>query len=173
MMKLNDTARQDITGTIRVIGVGQSLRGDDAAGLEAVQLWLATYQGNHPGLDIQVELAELPGLGLLNLLEGCQAAILVDAVHGSAEPGTIYFLSEGEIASFTDDFASAHGWGVAETLSLGRELIPTSMPKRLAVIGIEAGQVTLGEGLSAHVRTALPKAAEMVEQYIVDVTGQG
>jgi hypothetical protein len=48
---------------ILVLGIGQSLRGDDAAGLEAVCLW----QQTHPltAQKVQVEFTELPGLGLL------------------------------------------------------------------------------------------------------------
>ncbi|HEX7541063.1 MAG TPA: hydrogenase maturation protease, partial [Anaerolineales bacterium] len=75
---------------ILILGIGQSLRGDDAAGLEAVRLW----QAQHPdsAAQVQVELYELPGLAMLDLLEGMDAAILVDAVQTSAPAGTVIRL---------------------------------------------------------------------------------
>jgi Ni,Fe-hydrogenase maturation factor len=41
----NDDAGESLTGTIKIIGIGQSLRGDDAAGLDAVRFWIENY---HP-----------------------------------------------------------------------------------------------------------------------------
>jgi hydrogenase maturation protease len=151
MNSLNDGARVDDPGTFKIIGIGQSLRGDDAAGLAAVNLWNETY----------------PGIGLLSLMEGARAAILVDAVRSGAKPGTVHVLSENQIASFTAGSGSAHGWGVAETLSLGRKLMPSSLPHKLILIGIEAGQINLGETLSPEVESALPEVAQLIEQYII------
>ncbi len=161
-------ARAKNPGIITIIGIGQSLRGDDAAGLEAVRLWQETYQAKHLSSTIKVELAELPGISLLNLLEGSQAAILVDAVHSSARPGTIHILTENQLEAFTQDSVSAHGWGVAETISLGRQLMPSAMPDNLVLIGIEAGQLQLGDALSHEVRSALPEAARLIEQYVLE-----
>ncbi len=82
--------------------MGQSLRGDDAAGLAAVRLWQQRYQANNERINLQVELAELPGIGLLNLLDGNSIAILVDAVHSNAKAGTIHVLSEDQLEAFSD-----------------------------------------------------------------------
>jgi len=167
MTNPNDDARATNPGIITIIGIGQSLRGDDAAGLESVRLWQETYQSKHSSSTVKVELAELSGISLLNLLEGSQAAILVDAVHSSARPGTIHILAENQLEAFTQGSGSAHGWGVAETLSLGRQLKPSAMPDQLVLIGIEAGQLQLGNDLSPEVRAALPEAARLVELYVL------
>jgi hydrogenase maturation protease len=162
-----ENARAESPGIIQVIGIGQSLRGDDAAGLEAVRLWLETCQSMHGHSNVQVELAETPGIDLLNLLEGSNYAILVDAVHSGSQPGTIHELTEDQLASFSDGSGSAHGWGVAETLSLGRQLLTSSMPAKLVLIGIEAGQLGLGGALSPEVRSSLPKVTRLIEQYVI------
>jgi len=151
---------------IKIIGIGQSLRGDYAAGLSAVNLWHKTF---HPGAlppGLQVELVELVGIGLLNLLEGAHYAILVDAVHSGARPGAIHRLTEDQLESFIDGSGSAHGWGVAETLSLGRQLTPLSLPSKLILIGIEAGQFNLGEALSPEVAESLPEVARFIEELV-------
>jgi hydrogenase maturation protease len=152
---------------ILILGIGQSLRGDDAAGLEAVKLW----QAQHPdsAVQVKVELSELPGLVLLDLLEGMDAAILVDAVQTSAPTGTVIRLGPHELAGFTPEAGSAHGWGVAETLQLGRSLYPSLADCRISLIGIEAGTMDMGADLSPQVQAALIGAATMIEKEVQDL----
>jgi len=152
---------------ILILGIGQSLRGDDAAGLEAVKLW----QAQHPDsvTQVQVELSELSGLDLLDLLEGMDAAILVDAVQSSACAGTVIRIGADELASFTPGSGSAHGWGVAETLEMGRSLYPSLADCRISLIGIEAGPMDMGADLSPQVQAALIGAATMIEKEVQDL----
>lgn len=175
MTDTNDDARVDNPGIIKIIGIGQSLRGDDAAGLEAVKLWGETRQSKVNQPTIQVELLELPGVGLLDHLVGVRMAILVDAVRSSnlAKPGTLYIITESQLEAFTGGSGSAHGWGVAETLTLGRKLMPSSLPAKLFLVGIEAGQLDLGEKLSPEVEAALPEVTRLIEQLIGEQSAQG
>ena len=78
---------------VAVIGIGQSLRGDDAAGLEAIRQWQEKFPETASRPEVRVEASELPGFALLDMLEDVDAAILVDAVQSSAQPGTIHRLS--------------------------------------------------------------------------------
>jgi hydrogenase maturation protease len=151
---------------IAVIGIGQSLRGDDAVGLEAVRLWQGRYPetANLPGL--RVEVTEIPGLALLDLLEGSEAAVLVDAVRSSATPGTLHRLSLDQLSSFTADSKSAHGWGVAETLQMDRLLNPSRQNIPIRVIGIEAEQILMGGSLSATIDQVLPKVCEIIDEEV-------
>ena len=149
---------------IAVIGIGQSLRGDDAAGLKSVRLWQQLYPGS--GSRVTVELCELPGLALLDLLDGLDAAILVDAVHGPFKSGSLVRVGPDELAAFTPDSQSAHGWGVAETLSLGRSLYPALAQCRITLIGIAGGQFDMGTGLSPEVQTSLREAVSRIEEEI-------
>jgi len=162
-MLSSDDAREPNPGIIKIIGIGQSMRGDDAAGLAAVQYWQTAYPEHSGIINVEVQLAEMPGIGLLNLLEGAEVAILVDAVRSGAEAGTIHLLSEDQLESFSSATGSAHGWGVAETLSLGR-LMPSTMPAKLILIGIEAADVSIGASLSPGVQHALSEVARLVEQ---------
>jgi len=148
---------------IVVIGIGQTLRGDDGAGIQAVRRWQAAYAttASHPQL--RVELEELPGLSLIDRLSGADAAILVDAVRSGAPPGGLYRLELSDLDAFRPESDSAHGWGVAETLYLGRMLYPENLPGVIVLIGIEAGEMHLGDGLSREVSDSLDQAAEMIE----------
>src|SRR3990172_10887228 len=134
-----------------VMGVGQELRGDDAVGIEIVRRWELEYPEKANLPDIQVEIAGLAGLDLLNLMEGMQAAILVDAVQSGAAPGSLHELGTEELASFEAGAGSAHGWGVAETLAMA-EAVGNALPGKLLLLAVEAEDMSLGAGLSPAVQ---------------------
>lgn len=151
---------------IVIIGIGQSMRGDDGAGLAAVQHWQRAYphSASHPSL--RIEIVDLPGLSLLDLILGTDAAILVDAVRSGAKPGTLHLLSESDLEAFETGSGSAHGVGVAESLALGRRLYPDKMPADIILIGIEASSFGLGETLSPEVQHAIRLIAEHIEEQL-------
>jgi len=146
---------------VAVIGIGQSLRGDDAVGLEAIRQWQEKFPETANRLEVQIEASELPGLALIDALNKVDAAILVDAVQSFTKPGTIHRLSEEELAAFTSDSKSAHGWGVAETLQLRKKL--TDVKTKIRIIGIEVEQIEIGAGLSKMIVETLPRVCEAIE----------
>jgi hydrogenase maturation protease len=140
------------------------MRGDDAAGLEIVQQWHMSYPTSAER--VRVEFSELPGLALLDLLTGMDAAILVDAVHSSKLVGTILHLGSDELASFIPETAPSHTWGVAETLHIGFSIYPWLRKCRITLIGIVGRNFGLGAGISPEVATAIPQAGEIIEKEI-------
>ncbi len=149
---------------IAVIGIGQAMKGDDAAGLEAVRHWRQAFRETASRPEVSVEASGLPGLNLLDLLTEVDAAILVDAVRSSAPAGTIHCLEPDQLAAFTGAAQSAHGWGVAETLALAEELKLPARSVKVRIIGIEAGQMELGAGLSRQVESAMPDICAAIEK---------
>lgn len=149
-----------------ILGIGQSLRGDDGAGLAAVKRWQALFPARAAYLDLSVVLLELPGLALLDYLAGAQQALLVDAVRSGMAPGSVKLVNEVDLVEFGPGSGSAHGWGVAETLALGRRLQPEKMPARVDVLGIEAGDVNLGDVLSSQVDAALDHAVALIAAWL-------
>ncbi len=154
---------------IVVIGIGQTLRGDDGAGIQAVQRWQAANPATASHPQLRVELEELPGLSLLDRLSGADAAILVDAVRSGAPPGCLHRLELSDLDAFRPESDSAHGWGVAETLYLGRLLDSENLPGIIVLIGIEAGAMRLGDALSREVTGALDQAAAMIEASVSEL----
>jgi hydrogenase maturation protease len=149
---------------ILLLGIGQALRGDDSAGLEAVQLWQTLHHEN--AAKVQVEFSELPGLELLGLLDGREAAIIVDAVQSNRSSGEVIRLGPDELAGFTPEAGSAHGYGVAETLQLGKSLYPSLAGCRITLIGITGAQFNLGAGLSPKVCLAIKDAVNVIDTEI-------
>ncbi len=148
---------------IAVIGIGQSLRGDDGAGLEAIRQWKENYPETASRPEVRAEANELPGLALMDVIQENDAIILVDAVHSSAKIGTIHNIEPENLSSFTSDSQSAHGWGVAETIQLARQLNPALKNHPIKLIGIEVGQMTMGFGLSKAVHNAIPLACSAIQ----------
>ena len=150
---------------LTVIGIGQTLRGDDAAGIEAVRRWERLYADTAQRADLRVQYSELPGLGLLDLLDGFDAAVLVDAVSSAAAGGQVYRLDPDQLESFGVGGKTAHGWGIAETLQIDRQVQP-ARPTRVRLVGIEAAQVEMGAPLSPAVEATLPAACQAIEEEV-------
>ena len=142
------------------------MRGDDEIGLEIVKRWMETHGDDYPEGQIEAAILESPGINLLGEIAGLDAAVLVDAVQSGAPAGTVIQFGEEDLEVFGDGSGSVHGWGAAETLSLGRQLVPEDLPNEIILIGIEASVFELGEGLSPAVRNAIPEALKVVNQVL-------
>ena len=151
---------------IKLIGLGQFMRGDDEIGLELVKRWMADHEAEYPEGQIEALILESPGINLLSEIAGLDAAILVDAVQSGAPEGTVIKFREEDLEVFGAGSGSGHGWGAAETLSLGRQLAQDDLPRQIILIGVEAAGFVLGEGLSPAVRAAIPEALKMINQVL-------
>lgn len=152
-----------------VIGVGQTMRGDDAIGITAVKAWQSQYShtANYP--DVRVETTEVPDMDFLELLSGAEDALIVDAVKTGDRPGKIHILDEQSLSAFDQDTTSTHGWGVAETIRLGRTLKREDLPHEIKIIGIEAGQFETGARLSPEIIENLPQIISAIEAYVTEL----
>jgi hydrogenase maturation protease len=152
---------------VRVIGVGNRWRGDDAAGLlGARRLRDLAPEG--------AEVAELEGepISLLDAWEGAEAVIILDAVSSGARPGTVH-----RVDALTERLPeplsgpSTHTFGLAEAIELGRAL--DRLPRRLIVYGIEGERFEAGEGLTRAVERAVGEAATAVIDELRTSTSSG
>ena len=135
-------------GRTRLIGVGNALRGDDAAGLlVARRLGGITHEGE--------------GTALLDLWDGCDAVVLVDTMRSGAPPGTIRrFDTTTEPLPAESRFASTHAIGVAEAIELARIL--GTLPQTVIVYGVEGASFEAGAPLSGAVSASLEALTEAV-----------
>ena len=133
---------------MKIIGIGNLLRRDDAAG----RLLASRIKKDFPALDI----IELDGemTSLMEAWEGVDEAIVIDAIQSESKPGSIYCLdvSEEPLPAFCQQ-SSTHGFGLAEAIELSRTF--ASLPQKMTVYGIEAMDLQSGEGLSSAVAQAV------------------
>ena len=151
---------------IIIIAIGQSMRGDDAAGLETVGLWQKTYPDTAADPRVRVEQSGMPGLELIDLMANTDCALLVDAVQSGDAPGMLHMVKPEQVVTFdSGGSTSSHGWGVAETLALAHEL-HYPLPQQIYILGIEAISFEMGAPLSKAVSESLNQAAEMIEERV-------
>jgi hydrogenase maturation protease len=154
---------------IVIIGIGQTMRGDDGVGVFAVQAWQKQHPHTAALPEVCVEIAELPGLDLLELLSEADCALIVDAIKGDGIPGEIHILDEQALAAFDPGSGSAHGWGVAETIRLGQKLGRAEIPGDIKILGITAQQFGIGRSLSSMISEQLPNIIEEIENQVQSV----
>ncbi len=144
---------------IRVVGVGNLWAGDDGAGPEIVRQLAARLaeEANSAGGEIECLALGLPPTDLLDLMDGCDRLIIVDAVVSGAEPGTVHRLEwrPDGLDSRAVERASSHGLGVREVLELAEAL--GRRPPRVELWGVEAANTAMGEGLSPQVAASIPE----------------
>ena len=156
-----ETVTRD-TGTpdTLIIGLGNPLRGDDGVGVRIVKE-LSERTLPH---DVEVADGGTQGLGLINLMEGRQRVILVDAADIGQTPGQFarFTLDEATLPG-DDKYLSIHAAGLREALLLAQAL--NMLPPEVVIIGVQPGQLNWDTGLSPEVEASLPGllAAVLVE----------
>jgi len=141
-----------------VIGVGNALRHDDAAGLEVVRRLRARAQA----AEIAVYEQEGEPLALLDVWEGADGVVLVDAIRCGDPPGTIHRVdaSQEPIPARLRSSTSTHAVGVGEAIELARAL--RRLPRWVVLFGVEGHRFDAGSGLSEEVEAAVGELADAV-----------
>jgi hydrogenase maturation protease len=104
------------------------------------------------------------------LLDGYDAAILVDATAQGGEPGTVYVIEpdisaiESETGLAEAGIVDAHGMDPASVLALLRSL--GGHIDALLVVGCEPADVDDGMGLSEPVTAAVDEACRVVRDLV-------
>lgn len=142
---------------VLVIGVGNTLRGDDGIGVRVVR---ALAERPLPE-DVAVLDGGTAGLDLLFHLEDAQRVILIDAAKMGQRPGDVQLFETERVAAVADaGFSSTHGFGVAEVLALARSL---GINPHVTVVGIQPEDASLRDGLSEALASRMPEYVSLVE----------
>jgi hydrogenase maturation protease len=144
-----------------VVGLGSPDRGDDAVGPTVARRVAAMRL---PGIEV-VERED--PTALIDLWDGRHLAVVIDAVSSNGEAGALVIMESGVgSAPLTEDAwagtgrGGTHAFGLAAAVELSRAL--NRLPRRLVLVGIEAGALEHGERLSAPVSAAVQPATEAV-----------
>jgi hydrogenase maturation protease len=147
-----------------VIGLGHPARHDDALGLDTIDRLEPRLHG--------IALAKRctsEGTELLDLWQGGDLVVVVDAVRSGAEPGTVFCLEVDDLPLPPPFRASStHGISLADVVALARSL--DRLPRRLVIYGIEGERFEPGIGLSDRVA---PAVASVVERVLRELEGAG
>lgn len=151
-------SRKSRSASIRIIGLGNELRGDDAVGL-----LVARRLRQAIGHRAQVIEAEMAGVDLIELMNGGRVVFLIDAARSGQNPGMIHRLDASNSPIGKRIFPhSSHALGISDALELARAM--GVLPPRVIVYGIEAGNTEAGQALSFPVAKALDEVGELIIQ---------
>lgn len=134
-----------------VIGLGNPLRGDDGVGVRVIE---ALKEQALPD-GVEVVDGGTQGLGIVNLMEGWQRVILVDAADMGQDPGQFVHLTLDEILLPGDNQKlSIHNAGLRDALLLARAL--KTLPNEVILFGVQPANIDWVSHLSPEVEAAVP-----------------
>ena len=139
--------------TALLIGLGNSDRGDDGVGLAVAR---RVAELGPSGVEV-VESGD--PAALMDTWDRADRVVLVDAMQSNRPPGTVETRDVSRRPLPRDGWATGgtHALGLSAAVELSRAL--GRLPRRLVVIGVEALDVGVGEGLSEPVTAAVDSAA--------------
>src|SRR5271165_1575448 len=154
---------------ILVAGIGNIFLGDDAFGSEVARRLM------HESLPSGVQVSDF-GIRSYDLayamMDGYDAAILVDLTSKGRAPGTVYLIEPDldELGQFDEKMADAHSMNPVKALQMLRT--PGSSPGKLYLIGCEPAILEREDGqigLSESVEASVPQAIEMIKSLVNDL----
>lgn len=140
-----------------ILGLGNLLQGDDGVGCRVAQeLERRTLRD-----DVEVIDAGTPGIGLLNLFEGRERVIIIDAAEMGLPPGTFRrFGPQDVLLTGSNQRFSLHRTGVIDSLMLAREL-SIKLPQ-IVFFGVQPAIVDWNDALSPQVQATVPQVIEEI-----------
>ncbi len=132
-----------------IVGIGNYIMTDDAAGIHAVEALRNAYQ-----FPDGVELIDggTKGIELLPYLEDADRMMLIDAVDMNDEPGTIKVIEEDKLKALMDLKFSVHQIGIPDMLfALEFKGIK---PPEMCLVGIQPKSLEMNTEMSEPINAA-------------------
>ena len=141
---------------VLVLGVGNILLSDEGVGVRVVE---ALQRMKLPD-GVEVLDGGTASMALLDSLSNRETVIVVDAVNGKHDPGTIYRFTNGDISVQKKVVTSLHQLELVDALTQV-EFLGCS-PREVVLYGIEPKDMSAGLELTAEVEAAIPRVIELV-----------
>ncbi len=139
-----------------VLGIGNTILTDEAAGVRAVELLEQSYLVPENVLVID---GGTSGMEMIEDLSDLDFLIVIDVVKTGAAPGTVVTIAGDEIPVFFRRKLSPHQIALPDVLA-SLELLD-SMPKEIIVLGVEPVSLELGMEMTATVAEKVPQLVDM------------
>jgi hydrogenase maturation protease len=145
-----------------VIGIGNVLLRDEGVGVAVARRVEAARAAGDPIIPGSTRVVDggTLGLDLLPMLEDADTVVLVDAVDLQAAPGSVTILRDLDVQAALSGHVSPHQVGVGDLVATARLL--GKLPRRLALVGIQPLDISIGLELSPPVEAAVGPAVAAV-----------
>jgi hydrogenase maturation protease len=148
-------------GKILVLGVGNLLLSDEGVGVHAAREMMKM---DFPP-EVRVVEGGTDGFGLMHVLLEAERVILIDAVKGGGQPGSIYRFEIEDCPPFPDVFkTSVHQISILEVINLSGLIGPTP---RTTIIGVEPKSLEMGMDLSPEIEAKIPRVIQLIREEVV------
>lgn len=143
-----------------LIGVGNEFRSDDSAGIIAARKLKELLNG-----DIDIFESDGDGAKLMDMWNGHNNVIIIDAVSFGTSPGTVHVINANK-KEFPKEKAihSSHMFSVTEAIETSKVL--NRLPENLTIYGIEGTTYGLGKDISEKVKEAIDKVVSEIQKEI-------
>lgn len=143
----------DSDNSIVVLGVGNILLTDEGLGVHVIHDLQNNYEFNPP---ISLIDGGTMGMELLTYMRGMKKILLIDAINGGEEPGTVYEFPHQELEEYFTEHISVHEVGMQDILRI--RAIQEDPLEDAVVIGVEPLSLEVGF-----------EPSEIVQQSLIDV----
>jgi hydrogenase maturation protease len=150
-----------------VVGIGNPLMGDDGFGIEAAKALRKLNLGRR----VLVLERQTMDISVLDSAKGASKMVIVDAVKSGRPPGSVVKFIAGGPLSPVLRVPLSHEQDLQDILALARRSRMRLPPT--VVVGVEPADCTAGNGLSAEVTGALPRALAEVRDEVKEYAGKG
>jgi hydrogenase maturation protease len=148
---------------ITVLGIGNLLMQDDGVGVHVIR----HLQERELPPEVKLIDGGTYSYDLLEFIIEADTCIVVDAMHGGGEPGTIYRAPFDELGlKPVAGAVSLHEISLVEAVYLLRL---EGYDPDIVVYGVEPHTVSLGLELTDTVSRQVPRVAEMIEKDIMSL----
>ncbi len=140
---------------IVVVGVGNLLLKDEGIGVHIAR---ALQQMDIPQDTEIIDGGTYPDLPYY--LSNTDKLVIIDAVKGGSQPGTVYRFRPGDVNIESEEMVSVHELGLEQSLKIMK--LMGRKPREIVIIGIEPGEIDWGTELSAELQQKIPEIVNIV-----------
>lgn len=141
-----------------IVGCGNLLRGDDAAG----PILVRKLADRDLPSGIRLIDGGTAGMDVAFAMRGARQAIVIDASALGVAPGTIHRVPGEELVDLTPPQGNLHSFRWDQALGFAQWLLKEDYPEEVTVWLIEGQSFTVGEALTPAVENAVDRVADLI-----------
>ena len=144
---------------ITVLGIGNILLSDEGFGVRVVEELQKCCKFPE---EVEVLDGGTLGLDLLRFIKGTKKLVLLDAVDGGKEPGTLYHLTGDDVSAYFHGQVSLHELGIKDILT-DLELTDKKV-EEVVIIGVQPLSLEVGLELTPLIQGKVQAAVHAVKE---------